>query len=154
MRDEILPLWWNLVPSSTIDYDASSCADMTTGKYILGSSMLCQLRFIHGSDPTNGVNTVGNVPCTDTSWMGASSDMLDDLAILTDFAPVLGNGFINLADQNRLDGKYGQYEIILDRIDYTYCNLTETGRVANDEALTGIVCHMRTTITDGLLLQK
>lgn len=34
MKDEILPLWWTITPSSTVDVEAKTCDQVAPGKHV------------------------------------------------------------------------------------------------------------------------
>jgi cysteine-rich repeat protein len=154
MNDELLPLWWTLNTVNSVDTTATTCDQVDAGKYIPGQSLLCRFTIYNGQNPINGVRTISNVPCLSSTRNGTNANIFQDIHIPQQFAPVIGNTYLNNIS-SWVGSWFGQYKIVLDQIQYTFCNRNNSWTVIPTPAtVTQPICNMRATITNGFLLQK
>jgi len=143
---EYVAFRWDLEQNSSFSYASdTSCANKPTGT-ILKNDMICHFSLYNGKSQ-NPITTVSE-PCFGSKW-GNNAIFKDEYFKDKRIQSSIWKSYLKVWP-DLVGTTFGEYQIVLDRITYSYCDASSIQQKTYD----GRVCAMNFAIANGYLMHE
>jgi uncharacterized repeat protein (TIGR01451 family) len=162
MKDEVLPIAWDVEISSGVVETSSQCNASNNGM-IVKDSLECTFRIYNKNEESDTRDWWASsfdrtLPCNTQQWKNSNGELYkafqnDPLFVERPYGSFLVGVDVDV-NGNKLDLKnwYGEYKVSLDKVSYSYCD--GNGKSTKSPNVYARVCQINIAVTRPYLMQK